>query len=504
MNNAARANPWPIPAVLCLLLALILATYAVAASSIAALAGSAAVGCAAIFLLPRNALPAIILWLVVLIPGPFLPIPPIFGSFFTPAVVVTIIWFTRLAFAQRTTPLTQVHVRGWIILLPFLALLAASALVSSRPDVTAAWVSVFLICAVVPVVLGQICEDDIWPTVRRTLAAIGLFLGILAAIEFLFGFNPWSPFYRYELVTRSVFRVRTTLGHPLTTSSVATVALAACVFPGHNRTRQWAYWICAIGASVALILCVSRTGVMAVGFIALIGVLTTVVPTANDRSAKSRGRSAKSRGRIGSALFILVFFGAVGFSPLLSSRNASTDGIGSSYYRLENLRNTMALLAQHPIRGFGPGTSHFVYWDNFRGPLENSALQLMLSLGIPALILLAMGVFALIAIALRRGRPGVAAGIAAFAVSLIGFNAVDNGPALLAVLAPLIVCAVKPGSPDAQIGQQTKLAHSCHSGARWTAARATETARVPGDCPPDWTASSETIQSRRRSPLPPR
>jgi hypothetical protein len=425
---------WSASAILLLIGTLALALYGAFVSSLLTMFASAVIGAC---LLPRNALPALALWLLVLIPVPFMDSPRLLGQYFTPTVLVIAIWMIRLALAQRMTLLLRMPIRGWLIIAPFFVLLLASALGSERIDLTLAWVAVVIVCVVAPALLGQISLDDVWPTVRWTFAGIGLFLGVLAAADFFIHFNPWTGLFRYVVrnETWSVFRTKTSLGHPLTTSTVASVALGVCLFPS-GGIRRWPYWICAVGALVALILSVSRASVFAVGFAAIIGALSAHPST---RQSVARGRV-----RLISVLIAAALSAAVAWSPLLRRRNEASEAISSAANRSNTLDNAMNLIAERPMLGFGPGTSPEVYSARYHEPLESSAFQLLVSMGIPAFLFFSVGLGIIVTVAMRRSRAGVAAGIAAFYVSAIGFNIVDVSPAFLALTAPLIACAVMP------------------------------------------------------------
>lgn len=71
-------------------------------------------------------------------------------------------------------------------------------------------------------------------------------------------------------------------------------------------------------------------------------------------------------------------------------------------------------------------------------------MQIMISIGLPAALLFLLGIGVVVVVAMRRSRAGVAAGLVAFFVSVAGFNALDSNPAVLALVAPLVFCALVP------------------------------------------------------------
>jgi O-antigen ligase len=440
-QRSARAVPSTIGAYL-VLVALVLGSIGVWTSSMHAVAAGAAVGVVALLLLPTKVLPAVALWLLVLVPVGYMDIPRVVGRYFTPALIVIVVWIVRTAFAQRMTLLLRVPIKGWLIALPLLALLIASTISSGvHTGWSIAWTIVLGVCVAAPALIGQISQDDVWPTVRWSFAAIGLFLGVLAAVDFVLHLNPWTSLYRYEVSERTwaVFRTRTSLGHPLMTSTVASVAFAVCVFPS-GKGRQWPYLLCAGGALVAVILSVSRTSVPTIAVAILVGVLSTLSGT-----KRFQGRS---KGRLFSIAIAAGLFVVMALSPLLSARNQTSGGISSAAYRSQLLENAMEIIAGHPMLGSGPGTSSLAYGRQYGGILENSYIQLVVSIGLPAFIVFVMGVALVVLVAIRRSRAGAAAGLAAFMVSIAGFNVIDSNPGLLALAAPLIFCAVAPGARE--------------------------------------------------------
>jgi hypothetical protein len=460
---------WSTPTIVFLIGTLALALCGVFVSSVPTMYASVLIGA---WLMPRNVLPVAALWLLVLLPVAYMNIPPVLGRCFTPAVLVIAIWMIRLALAQGMTLLLRMPIRGWLIVAPFLVLLFASALSSERIDLTLAWVAVLIICVVAPALIGQISLDNVLPTVRANFAGIGLFLGVLAAADFFIHFNPWAELVRDDLRIHmwTVFRTKTSLGHPLTTAMVASVALAVCLFPS-GATRRWPYWICAVGALVAVVLSVSRGSVFAVGVAAVIGVLSALPRTGQP--------VARGRGRLISALIAATLFAAAAWSPLLREYNESLGGVSSAALRSSVFDNAMKLIAERPMLGFGPGVSPVVYLDRYNGSLENSALQLVLSMGIPAFLFVLVGFGVVVAVAMMRSRGGVAAGIVAFLVSATGFNVVDNVPPMLALIAPLIVCAVmpQPRHPQ-QIESRREILDTTRSGPASADRLATHTARA--------------------------
>jgi O-antigen ligase len=436
-----------VPGIFLLLLALV----GMLVSPLVAVFAFVAIGAVVLFLVPRDAVPAVALWLLVLVPVGYMDLPRTIGRYATPAVAIMAIWMIRVAFAQRTNLSPRLATRGWLIVVPFFGLLLASTFFSEVDTARSlAWIAVLSICVVTPALLGQTSLDDAWPTVRWTFAGIGLFLGVLAIVEYFFHWNPWTALFR-SVVNEQAFsfvRTKTSLGHPLITSTVASVALVVCVFSS-GKGRQWPYWICAAGALIAVILSVSRGGAIAVAFAVIIGMISFL-----SRTGQYGGRR---RGRLISVLLAATFLASIAWSPLLSERIQTSGARRSADYRFTILENSVNIVADSPILGVGPGTSEVVYTGLYSWGIESSALQLIVSIGIPAFLFFSLGIGVVVGVAMRRSRAAVAAGIVAFFVAITGFNAVNSNPALLALATPLIFCAVvpsrhgDPGSGDRQV-----------------------------------------------------
>lgn len=394
-------------------------------------------------LLPRLALPAAALWLFTLLPVGYMGFPRAFGQYVTPAVVVVAVWMLRTAFAHRMAGLLKVPIRGWIIAAPLMLLLLLSAADTEDTEATIAWTAAFIICVIAPALLGQICTDDIWPVVRFAFAGIAFFIGFLAVIDVIAHFNPWTNVISVRLKTYqwSVFRAKTSLGHPLNTSLVGSVALGVCLFAAVEVRRKWPYLLASAFASGAVILSVARTGVFAVALAVLVGLVSLIF---SGNQPNVRQHVSRGGGIIASLVLAGLLILAVVWSPLLKARNASSEAAGSTAVRSANLENVRGLVAERPILGFGPGSSSSVYADLYNRPLENSFLQLVVSIGLPSFALVLAGFCSLIAVAGLRSRASISAGLVAFLVSASGYNVIDINPAIFALISPLIVCAVIP------------------------------------------------------------
>ena len=409
--------------------------YAILSSQLILIAFFAVVGVAISFMVPRRYLMSMALWVFVLVPVGYMDVSRLYGRLFTPALILMFLWMLRTFLAQRSSKLDRPTVRGVVIMALIVATLIVTLLFSTSVSASALWVAVFLIAAILPTIAGQLSTDDIWPTLRATLAWIGIFLFALALLDFLFAFNPWASLFKYAISDKSwsVFRTRTSLGHPLISSVVASVSLAACFFPGPNRRRL--FYLVGIAASVGVIvLAVSRSGVIAAGLGIGFGVLTKLL----SRNARQRARGLVGLVVGGIALAVLAF------SPLLNARNESSGGVGSVDYRTDVFGDAVSVWLSSPIVGVGPGQSVQVIADKFGQNLESSALQLLVSVGVLGCLPIVIGLIALGWRALRLGRAGALAALVSFVVGISGFSAIDAIPALLILMTPVIFVIMSP------------------------------------------------------------
>ncbi|WP_442903712.1 O-antigen ligase family protein [Gordonia sp. Z-3] len=225
---------------------------------------------------------------------------------------------------------------------------------------------------------------------------------------------------------------------------VSVVCLILALFSNYPRSRFPLLRFASIVLSFcAFILSVSRTGVVALATgaaVVLVGGLFS-----RRRTGSGQGRSYGPLYWMGSLL--IVFLAAA--SPILEQRNSSSGGQASAEYRSEIVREASDMMVQHALAGTGPGTGSFYFASTSGLQLENSWLQLYLSLGLLSASLIVIGVVAGLLLLIRKGHLVISAALASICVSLAGFNALDNYPALLFLASPLIlVGAYSSGAPD--------------------------------------------------------
>src|SRR5205085_9864191 len=101
---------------------------------------------------------------------------------------------------------------------------------------------------------------------------------------------------------------------------------------------------------------------------------------------------------------------------------------------------SIAAMHQYGFLGAGPGTSQMFLLRNGDGSrLENSVLQMGVSIGIPGVAIFALLVLAAAVSAVRSHRYEALAGLIAYVTTAAGFNAWDSNPQTLGLFAMLLI-----------------------------------------------------------------
>jgi polysaccharide biosynthesis protein PslJ len=133
-------------------------------------------------------------------------------------------------------------------------------------------------------------------------------------------------------------------------------------------------------------------------------------------------------------------------SDAFVERSTSVDGIGSADSRDSLWEITQATANSFGWLGSGAGTSETSSVPfNFKGlPIENSYFQLIISIGVPGCIALALLLLAAYRIMfLERNLPAVGA-MSAYLVAIGGFAAIDGARFNLSLLGFLLLIATTP------------------------------------------------------------
>lgn len=374
----------------------------------------------------RDALPAIALVTFALLPTPYLGISRLFGSFIAPAIVVLGVWearvFARSAVRHRHVPLS------WLLLsVGAAALLVADSLLSSHLARSFAWTVTFMIAVPLAAIATMVSGPGPRILLLRAWTGLAIFLGLFALLEGTFHRNPLARAYVIDgqplRQTWSVYRIETTLGHPL--FNALFFAVTASVMLGLALQRfTLPRAIAGILAAIAVVLTASRSGALAVAVglgIALAGV------------AFARTTSVGKRLLVAGSVLIAVV--AVSQASVLKQRDTSSEGQNSVAYRLQVVHDAVRLIEHGAVFGSGPATSQFQLADTGSSlTFENSMLQVGVSVGVPGLALIVGLLMAAMGVAFRLRRWEALGAVAAYVVCVSGFNVWDQIPESFALL----------------------------------------------------------------------
>ncbi len=400
---------------------------AAALSTPGAVAAACAVPVLILFLLPVWSLPSVALVAFALLPVGYLSVVPRdLGRFLSPALVVMAIFLLRSAIAGGGFQ-TKMRWPALVLLLGLVAL----ALIGINPPRSLLWVAIFAVGALIPTLTGNRTDQRMTEALTRTWLVTGGVLGAIAVLESLARFNPLSRFY-YIDQHWSVYRVQTTLGHPLLNGTFfsLTSCFALMLALRHPLRRRSGLLIFAI-SGLAAVLSGSRSAAFALSIALGVGLVLSLF-------SRRISRSAKVAGTVLVALVVVV----VPNSPIFVQRAGSSEGSASTTYRDAVVQLAFRLIEQRPLFGSGPGTS--VQRAAEAGatlPLESAILGTVVSVGIVGAAGLALWLLWIVRQCLKHERPEVLTGLVAFLVTGSAFPLWESNPAtwvlvgLLALLA---------------------------------------------------------------------
>jgi hypothetical protein len=274
-----------------------------------------------------------------------------------------------------------------------LIILSIWTVFSVNPSRSAAWVFQFLLLLYFASTAESIGKNIEYKKVFRGFAIICISLASLAVLEFirrtplLYNGGLLPEFYdSWKWQYYAVFRVTTTLGHPLNNGLFFAVAALVFLRQAALRPNKALLVGSAMACGFIVFLSASRTAIfsLAVGVIVLLFLYWKNIQT-----------SAKVwLSLVGPILFI-----ALSVSPLFQnilSRFQSGEGISSQTYRQDLLQWVDYFSRTFLFTGTGPGTSG-ILWGSYgnTSPLENGILQMWVSLGLlPTLAILLIAILA--------------------------------------------------------------------------------------------------------------
>jgi O-antigen ligase len=381
--------------------------------------------------LPLWLLPSVSLWLFALLPvGYLIGVPNWAGRFYTPAVVVLLIWLARLTWRRGRS--TFVRSLRWLV--PVFAVLLALSYIGLSPSRSVNWLVVVAIAVALPAALVGVVDDRTSSTLLRAWFVLGIALSIVAVIESLLQANPLEPYYSFDQHW-ALYRVSTTLGHPLMNGTFFSVSACLAAFTmtrvgAPRRTALVCFVLCALAAALTG----SRSGVYALVSGLAVGLLVTLVS----------GRTSVANKFLGIVLGVVALL-VLPALPTIAGRSASSEGAASSLYRDDVVRLAGRLFLERPVFGYGPGNSSIATAQSGATlPLENSVLGTLVSGGVIGTAALLVLVVVVLSRVLRSGRADGVAGIAAYVVAGAAFPLWESNPAALVAVGLVVVATRTP------------------------------------------------------------
>ena len=292
----------------------------------------------------------------------------------------------------------------------------ASGYSNARHAATWTILSAFML-VVVPVVVGRTNGARSLVTTWR---AVSVVLAVAAVVEYATRSNPLTSLYAHSAddLTESwgVYRVFTTLGHPLVNGTFFAISLTLAVahLVRHPNWRGLGA-IPVLGAAVFL---TASRGAFLAAVAGTAAVLLISVFQRGNGAAKLRSILLV----VGAAAVVTV----VGSSTVLAHRNASAEGESSSLLRDRIFHLLPSMLHLSHYMGSGADTSYAV-WQAVAGfyaqyPLENSLAQFIVDYGVVGSLLYLAFLLAVLVPGLRAGAIYGPAGLVAYAFAATGFN----------------------------------------------------------------------------------
>lgn len=407
---------------------------------------------------PVHMLPSIALAVIALVPTRLLPATGPFNAL-PPLAILMLIWVLRRLVLDHRGPRTNVlpSVRG---LGPRLAVYATAIMLAvwlllstvraGAGDTSVGWTIAFVGSALAPLLVFDAREEV--ALLRKVLLIVGAIVGANIFIEMLLGFSPV-----YGLIAAlagggrtfefSVYRASGAFSHPLFAGAFLTIPAVVGIGTWLTTGRRWTL-VCGLFAAVGVLGTVSRGSLGALG--ASVGIAVLIAPF-------FLGWKNIKRWFVLLGLTVAGGIAVLNFGPLLE-RSDSIESQLSATVRDRAVAVALDAAAYGGWFGTGPGTSGQTgrLFDSII--IENSLLQLLISIGIPGLVLFLAFIGSLVWAAWARGDLGVGLAVIAYIISITGFNSIDavrNMHLLIGILGLLAIhdsdAFAEPSSPKTSL-----------------------------------------------------
>jgi len=400
---------------------------------------------ATVLLLPVQILPAVALVTFALVPARILPQDGPIGALPLTTMIIVIWALRRLlptrADARLTTRPAPFRSATRYFALLFLVWTLFSLARSTDLQASLGWMISFSAAVLLPLTIGTSTREAYW--IRRVWLLLGAWLGAYAVIEGVLRFNPiWGTVFRALGLTDhqhwSVYRADASFGHPLFAALFFAVACSLAIGIWLQESSKPAL-AAAVFSGLGLVATVSRgallSAAIAIGFAYAVSLVV--------RGDKRWGKFA-----LLAVLMVVAVVGLFQFDAF-TARNNSVEAELSSQARDLGVWVSMQAANLTGWIGSGPGTSGITGRLFNDVTIENSLLQLLISIGLPGLALFLLMVGSAIAHAMSRRAIGAAAALVAYTVCIAGFNAIDALRPMHLLLGCLLIMALNPTRADA-------------------------------------------------------
>ncbi|MDJ0338178.1 O-antigen ligase family protein [Cryobacterium sp. PH31-O1] len=403
------------------------------------------IGVATLFLVPAHILPAVALVTFALIPARVLPQDGPIGALPLTTMII-VIWAVRRllpakADAGTVTPPAPFRSATRYFALLFLAWTLFTLVRTTDLQASLGWMISFSAAVLLPLCIGTSTREAYW--IRRTWLLLGAWLGAYAVLEGVLRFNPvWGTLFSLLGLTDhqhwSVYRADASFGHPLFAALFFAVACALAIGVWLRENSKPAL-VASVFSGLGLVATVSRGAILsaaiAIGFAYAVSLVL-------------RGEKRWGKFVLLAVLMVIAVIGLFQFDAF-TARNNSVEAELSSQAR--DLGVWVSLQAANFTGwiGSGPGTSGITGRLFNEVTIENSLLQLLISIGLPGVALFLLMIGSAIAHALSRRAVGAAAALVAYTVCIAGFNAIDALRPMHLLLGCLLILALNPMRTDA-------------------------------------------------------
>ncbi|HWI31639.1 MAG TPA: O-antigen ligase family protein [Microbacterium sp.] len=406
-----------------------------------------AAGAVAVFLVPVHWIPTITLGVLALFPtrlipndGPFNALPPL-------AILLGIWVLRRVVLGQRPPgdvgdppetarmgPRFAVYATAGLLAI----WLVVSVVTTGGTETSLGWTMSFLAGALLPIlVFDARAEARLLSTAFLVLGAL---VGAYTVLEMLLGGSPIYGSISAALgVTQefgfSVYRARAAFTHPLFAAAFLCIPAAMGIGRWLTSGKRWAL-VCGLLSTAGVVATVSRGSIVAIGV--MVGFALLVSPVFIGWQNISRWLQLL-------AMTVIGGIAVLNFGPLME-RAESIESQLSAGVRERAVTVALDAAAYSGWLGTGPGTSGETgrLFDTII--IENSMLQLLVSIGLPGLLLFVLLLGSLVWSAWSHNDLGVILALVAYSVAISGFNSLDGVRNMHIIIGFLVILSLHAGT----------------------------------------------------------